>query len=117
MASILAVVMLGGVAIAQLGAVGSNSQEVDSTRSALAPPSLSGHLPALPAAPQGKSTVLGGQIVSIDRVRDELMLKVFGQRQTKILFDERTKVYRDGKEMPLRELSSAGHASVETLLD
>jgi hypothetical protein len=35
----------------------------------------------------------------------------------KILFDERTQVYRDGKKTSLRDLGSADHASVQTVLD
>jgi hypothetical protein len=35
----------------------------------------------------------------------------------KILFDERTLVYLDGKRVPLRELGPEDHASVETTLD
>jgi hypothetical protein len=50
-------------------------------------------------------------------VRDELTLKVFGQRPVKILFDERTQVYRDGKKISLRDLGSADHASIQTVLD
>jgi hypothetical protein len=50
-------------------------------------------------------------------VRDEFSLKVFGQRPQKILFDERTQVYRDGKTIPLRDLAPSDHASVQTVLD
>jgi len=77
----------------------------------------SGNLPALPPAPRGKSTVIGGEITGIDRVRDELTLKVFGQSSMKILFDERTLVYLDGKRIPVRELTSSRRASVQTTLD
>ena len=77
----------------------------------------SGDIPTLPAPPKGKSTILGGEIRSIDPVRDELSLRVFGQRPVKILFDERTLIYRDGKRIPLRELGPVDHASVQTLLD
>lgn len=117
MARVLAVVMLGGVFIAQLAAVGAKSEQVADAQTGLESASVSGNFPALPSAPQGKSTILGGAIMSVDRVRDELTLKVFAQRPTKILFDERTQVFRNGKRIPLRDLTSADHASVETLLD
>lgn len=117
MARILAAVMLGGAVIAPLVTASTKSEQVPAPQSTSESAVAWGHLPALPAAPQGKSTVLGGEIVSIDRVRDELTLKVFGQRPTKILFDQRTKVYCDGEEIHLRDLTSAGHASVQTLLD
>jgi hypothetical protein len=77
----------------------------------------SGDLPALPPAPRGKSTILGGEIRYVNPVRDELILRVFGQRPVKILFDERTQVYRDGKKIPLRDLRYADHASIQTVLD
>ncbi|MGA8041925.1 MAG: hypothetical protein WCA37_03895 [Terracidiphilus sp.] len=117
MARVHAVVMLGGVLIAQLAAASAKSGQIANAQSALESASVSGNLPALPPVPQGKSTVLGGAIISVDRVRDELTLKVFGQRPAKILFDERTQAFRDGKKIPLRDVTSADHASVETLLD
>jgi hypothetical protein len=74
-------------------------------------------LPALPAAPQGKSTIMGGEIQNVDPVRDQFRLKAFGQRPMIILFDERTQIYRDGKEISLLDLRSDDHASVQTVLD
>jgi hypothetical protein len=71
----------------------------------------------LPAAPAGKSTIFGGEIRNIDSVRDVLTLKVYGESPMKILFDERTQVFLDGKQIPLHALSPEGHASVETTLD
>lgn len=76
-----------------------------------------GSVPNLPPIPRGKSTVLGGQIARVDPVMDQLLLKVYGGKPVKILFDERTKVYRDGKRVPLLELGAARHASVQTALD
>jgi len=74
-------------------------------------------LPELPPAPPGKSTILGGEILNVDPVRDQLSLRPFGEKPMKILFDERTRVYRDGKTIPLRELGREFHASVQTVLD
>jgi hypothetical protein len=79
--------------------------------------SPSGDLPPLPPAPPGKSTVLGGEIRNIDPVRDQLTLKVFGQKPVKVLFDERTQVYRDGKRIALLALGPSSHASIQTTLD
>ncbi len=55
----------------------------------------------VPPAPKGKSTILGGEIRFVDPVRDELLLKAYGQKPIKILFDERTQVFKDGKRIPL----------------
>src|SRR5438874_2038300 len=71
----------------------------------------------LPALPQGKSTVLGGQITNVDPVLDQFTLRIFGQRPLKILFDERTQVYRNGTKIPLKDLRREEHASVETILE
>jgi hypothetical protein len=85
-------------------------------QSAPAPQNVPG-LDTLPPRPQGKSTVIGGAIQNVDPVRDQFTLKVFGGRPMKILFDERTQIYRDGKRAPLRDLRPDDHASVETVLD
>jgi hypothetical protein len=67
--------------------------------------------------PRGKSTVIGGSIRAVDSVRDQLTLNVFGGRKLKVLFDERTQVYRDGLKTPLHDLRAGDHVSVETVLD
>jgi hypothetical protein len=71
----------------------------------------------LPAPPRGKSTVIGGQIGSVDPVRDQIKLKVFGGNTMTILFDERTQVYRDGVRESVLSLRPNERASVETTLD
>jgi hypothetical protein len=67
--------------------------------------------------PKGKSTVIGGAIRTVDPVRDQLTLKVFGGHSMKIFFDERTQAFRDGKKISLRDLSPEDHASIQTTLD
>jgi hypothetical protein len=118
MGRFLIVAILSGVAFAQLStSAGSKSaldlgdQPVTKVESAL------GGLPGLPALPRGKSTVIGGAIHEVDRVRDQLTLNIFGGRAMKVLFDERTEVYRDGQRTALRDLRSGDHVSVETMLD
>ncbi|MGA8670015.1 MAG: hypothetical protein WB679_09070 [Terracidiphilus sp.] len=72
---------------------------------------------SIPPPPNGKSTIFGGEIRELDPVRDQITLKVYGERPMKILFDERTEVYRDGARIPLRDLRPEEHASVQTTLD
>lgn len=72
---------------------------------------------AMPSMPKGKSTVIGGQITNLDPVLDQFTLRVFGQRPMKILFDERTEVYRNGEKISLHDLHSEAHASIQTILD
>ncbi|HEX3661994.1 MAG TPA: hypothetical protein VHU89_11210 [Acidobacteriaceae bacterium] len=86
----------------------------DTTTSVTAVPS---YLPPMPAAPQGRSTVIGGVIRDVDPLQDEMSLKVYGGHPMNILFDARTRVYRDGVQTPLSDLHPQEHASVETVLD
>ena len=106
--------VLAGVAFLQIQFA---QAQVADTQSSLKSVSNSADISLIPAQPRGKSTILGGEIRSIDPVRDELKLKIYGQRPMKILFDERSQIYRDGKRIPLRDLGPADHASVQTLLD
>ena len=116
MQALLAMIALWGITTFQISVaqaqspVGARPSELKSVRT-------SGDLPVLPPAPRGKSTILGGQIRAVDPVRDELTLKTFGERPLKILFDERTQIFLDGKKIRLRDLHPAEHASVQTLLD
>jgi hypothetical protein len=113
----LAAMMLSGVAIAQMSVPGPQSGQIAGPQSGLKSESTAGDLATLPPAPKGKSTILGGEIQSVDPVRDQFTLKVFGQRPVKILFDERTQVFLDGKSVRLRDLRSHDHVSVQTVLD
>lgn len=74
-------------------------------------------LPGLPPVPEGKTTILGGEIRNLDQVRDQFSLHIYGQRPMRILFDSRTQLYRDGKKIPLQDLNSDNYASVQTVLD
>jgi hypothetical protein len=67
--------------------------------------------------PTGKTTVMGGEIRNVDPVRDRFTLKVFGGHPVKILFDERTQIFKNGKKVPVLDLHADDHASVQTILD
>jgi hypothetical protein len=115
MVRFLALVLLGGFGSVQPSLAqtlpATNSVETGAADTQSAKPS------SLPAPPPGKSTILGGEIRSVDPVRDAFTLRVFGQKPMKILFDERTQVFSNGKKIPLHDLRSADHASVQTVLD
>lgn len=113
---LLALVIPGGLALAVLAA-GARAAQIADPRPDLKSDNPSGDLHALPPAPTGKSTILGGAIRELDPVRDQFSLQLYGQRAVKILFDERTQVYRDGARIPLRDLRPEDHASVQTILD
>jgi len=113
----LAALVLGSAAITQLAVAHAQSQRVSEPKPDLKSATESGNLTVLPPAPGGKSTILGGEIRNVDPVLDQFTLKVYGQRPLKILFDERTQVFRNGTRIPLRDLHPEEHASVQTVLD
>ena len=84
-------------------------------RAVLEATDLSAGLPPLPSAKD--STIFGGAIRHIDPVRDQFLLDIYGERPMKVLFDERTQVYRNGVKIPVHDLEAADHASVQTALD
>lgn len=71
----------------------------------------------VPPLPAGKTTLLGGTISNVDHVRDRLVLQVFGGGRTAVLFDERTRVFRDGKAGSTDDLKNGQRAYVDTTLD
>ncbi len=116
MKKVITAVMLGGIALGP--AVQAQSHFPTEAAAVDAAASRGkGELNDIPPLPRGRSTVFGGEIRELDPVRDQLTLKVFGTRPMKILFDERTEVYRDGKRVPLRDVRPEEHASVQTTLD
>jgi hypothetical protein len=106
-----AIAIVGLYAGTQVGAKQTNEKE------GLPPPSPSAIASALPPLPSGKSTVIGGRIHDVDPVRDQFILQAVGGRSIKVLFDERTQVYRDGEKISLLDLRPDDHGSVETVLD
>jgi hypothetical protein len=112
---LFALFMVGVMASGQLATASAPPQQDEIRRATSA---TEGSPTDLLAMPRGKSTVIGGTISSVDPIMDQLTLKVFGgRRPMKILFDERTQVYRDGVKTSLRDLRANDHASVETMLD
>ena len=74
-------------------------------------------LTGIPPLPGGRVTLLGGTIQKVDHIRDRLILQVFGGGRTTVLFDERTRVFRDGKSATLDDLKSGERTYVDTTLD
>jgi hypothetical protein len=113
MIRLFALAMLSSVALAQSSAPLPNPPQDAIPAPAVAPPSK-----ALPPDPAGPSTVIGGEVRNVDPVRDQLTLRVFGGSHTlKILYDERTQVYRNGQRISVLDLKPEDHASIETTLD
>lgn len=73
--------------------------------------------PELPPQPKGRTTLIGGQIRSVDHVRDVLILDVFGGKKMTVLFDERTHVFKGEQKGTLDDLEQGDRAYVDTTLD
>jgi hypothetical protein len=117
MRRLIPMIVVGGLALAQASfSASSPAQAFDSPPAEKASGTVD-DLPPMPPLPSGESTILGGAIRNIDPVLDQFTLNIFGERPIKIQFDARTKVFRDGVPVPLRELGPADHASVQTALD
>jgi hypothetical protein len=117
MVRLFAGVVLLSMAIAQASLGAQNAGQIADTQPALMAPTGTIDRSALPPLPKGRSTVEGGMIRSVDPVRDQLILSVYGTKPMKILYDERTQVYRDGMKASLSDLRPQDHASVQTVLD
>ncbi len=52
----------------------------------------------LPPLPKGQVSLVGGKVVGVDRVRNKVTVEAFGGKKMKFGFDERTHIYRDGRE-------------------
>jgi hypothetical protein len=117
MGRILVSFILGGCLIGLFSATRAQSEQAQGAEPALKTDIPPANVGDLPPVPPGKSTVFGGEIRTVDPVRDELMLKVYGQKPMKILFDERTLAYLDGRRIHLSDLHPEDHAAVETTLD
>lgn len=117
MVRFFAAVVVVGMALASVSLRAQNLIQNADIQPAPATPPGAGGRSALPPPPEGRSTVEGGTIRSVDPVRDQLVLSVYGARPMKILYDERTQVYRDGVRAQLGDLHARDHASVQTVLD
>ncbi len=71
----------------------------------------------LPPLPESRVTLVGGTIAKLDRVRDRIVVRPFGGREMTIAFDQRTKTFRDGVAVDVRELRAGSHVYVDTLFD
>ncbi len=74
-------------------------------------------LPDLPPVPAARTTMVGGTVEKLDRVRDQITLSVFGGGRQKILFDPRTHIYNSGKETTAAELKEGQRVYLDTILD
>lgn len=74
-------------------------------------------LPEPSPMPEGKASLIGGTLSRLDRVKDELTVQVFGGNRMKVLFDGRTRIYRDGSRASFHDLQEGQRVYLDTLLD
>jgi hypothetical protein len=74
-------------------------------------------LPDLPPVPRTNATLVGGTLAKLDRVRDRVVVRVFGGGQMVVLFDPRTVVYRGPKEASITDLREGDRIYLDTILD
>ncbi len=74
-------------------------------------------LPGLPPLPTGKVTLIGGTIHSVDPVRDQMVVQVFAGHRMNVLFDERTRMFRDGQAASPADLKKGERVYLDTTLD
>ena len=74
-------------------------------------------LPDLPSVPGAKATLIGGTVERLDRVRDQVTVRVFGGGRMNILFDPRTHVYQGQTPATLADLNVGERVYLDTILD
>ena len=109
--------LLGAIAVSMSNYSPAQSQASTFTDADLTATTSAKDIAAIPPLPRGTSTILGGAIRDVDPVLDRFTLRIVGEKPMKILYDERTQIFLDGKRIPLKQLRSAEHASVQTTLD
>jgi Domain of unknown function (DUF5666) len=86
----------------------------DDVEIAIDPASL---LPDLPSLPPEKATLIGGTLQKLDRIRDEITVRVFGGGKMKISFDPRTHIYLGTNPGSTSDLHQGDRVYVDTILD
>jgi hypothetical protein len=86
----------------------------DSAETAIDPASL---LPDLPSLSPQKASLIGGTLERLDRVRDQLTIRVFGGGKMNISFDPRTHIYHDGALASASDLRQGDRVYIDTILD
>ncbi|HEY4676623.1 MAG TPA: DUF5666 domain-containing protein [Candidatus Angelobacter sp.] len=78
-----------------------------------------GHDPILDAAPMPRTTttMVGGTITGVDRLRNKMTVHVFGGGHWTVNFDERTHIFHNGRETTQLAIKKGERVYVDTQLD
>ena len=102
------------VLLAESGSIGA----VPTSTTEIAPSVVAPHRsPDIPPLPSGKTTVIGGVVRSVDHMRDQLTLDIFGGGRAKLMFDERTHVLAGTASSSVDDLKPGARVSIDTNLD
>ena len=72
----------------------------------------------VPPVPKGKTTLVGGNVTKIDTIRNRMQVQPFGDKNSmKVSFDERTRVFRDGRETTQASIHKGDRVYLDTMLD
>jgi hypothetical protein len=72
----------------------------------------------VPPLPEGKTSMIGGNVASIDGIHNKMKVKIFGDGgKWDVAFDERTHFYRDGKETTFAQIKKGDRVYVDTMSD
>jgi len=95
-------------------ALTSPAPSAEITETTIDPASL---LPDLPSVPSTKASLIGGTIEKLDRVRDQITVRIFGGGKMTIAYDTRTHIFHNGTTASTSELRQGDRVYVETILD
>jgi hypothetical protein len=102
---------------------GQPSPQAQQTRPASAgaadPTDANDPLFGVPPLPEGPVSLVGGTVQKIDRLRNRVTLRTFGDPSKKMsfAFDERSHIYRDGVETTERGIRQGDRVYVDSMLD
>lgn len=119
MRRLLTMLFIGGLAWAQGPAPASSMSVIGPSRDLSTGTSIPDSdrlwLDLLPQA-HGQTTLVGGTVRTLDHVRDQVTIRVFGGGEMVVLFDGRTHFYRDGQAASSLELQTGERIYVDTAM-
>jgi hypothetical protein len=72
----------------------------------------------LPELPKNRVTLVGGTVRSLDEVMNRMVIQPFGGKKTmQVRFDSRTRFFRDGQPITLRDIQRAQRVYADTMLN
>jgi len=70
-----------------------------------------------PPLPDTKATLIGGIVDGMDRVRNHITVRPFGGKKMKLVYDERTRFFRNGVETTFAGVKKGDRVYIDTQLD